>query len=422
MNVDARASRGLIGDFWLCGAQLGIGALLLIGCSESTPATGPSSPSAPPMAGGVGAAGMPAPSQPPSRTAEPMPSGVAMPAAPVAGSGAAMPAMPVMEPAMPAGADPGVMTPAEPVTGTPTVFFLDLTGNAMYRADVDGGEAMRIGSGMGFAAPDGISVDAEGGYIYWSNMGGVGSGGGNNGSVYRMPLAGGPVEPLATAGQPLVENTPINTAKQLTLDRVNKKVYFSDREGGRVWRMNYDGTMPEILVSRSQTAGHEYQQLVGIAVDPEGAMFYFGDKDSRKIYRAAMTLPDGMTHADRTDLEELYAGGPATEPIDLDLDLENRHLYWTDRGTNTLQRAGMDLPAGETPQSRTDIVVLASGFQEAIGLSIDFVDRIAYTTEFNNRRVSRIKLNAEGAMPPAEPAEEIARNGSTGIAFARVPD
>jgi hypothetical protein len=56
------------------------------------------------------------------------------------------------------------------------------------------------------------------------------------------------------------------------------------------------------------------------------------------------------------------------------------------------------------------------------GVLGSFVARIAYTTEFNNRRVSRIKLNAKGATPPAEPAEEIARSGSTGIAFARVPD
>jgi sugar lactone lactonase YvrE len=342
----------------------------------------------------------------------------------IAGAGAATPPMPVAQPAVPPNPDDmnPAMMPAEPVTGTPTLFFLDLTANAMYRANADGSEATRIGSGTGFAAPDGIAVDEEGGYIYWSNMGGIGAGGGNNGSVYRMPVAGGDVEPLATAGQALVDNTPINTGKQLTLDRVNKKVYFSDREGGRVWRMNFDGSMPEILVSRSDTEGHDLQQPVGIAVDPAGGMFYFGDKNARKIRRAAMQMPDGMTHANRSDVQELYAGGANTEPIDLDLDLENRHIYWTDRATNTLQRAGMDLLAGESAAARSDIIELASGFQEAIGLSIDFVERIAYTTEFNNRRVSSIKLNEEGATPPAEPAKPIAQNGSTGIAFVRLPE
>src|SRR6476646_1422321 len=60
-----------------------------------------------------------------------------------------------------------------------------------------------------------------------------------------------------------------------------------------------------------------------------------------KILRAAVDIPAGHTAADRGDIEVLFDGLP--EPIDLDLDLDTRMLYWTDRGDpplgNTVNRA-----------------------------------------------------------------------------------
>ena len=60
------------------------------------------------------------------------------------------------------------------------------------------------------------------------------------------------------------------------------------------------------------------------------------------------------------------------EPIDLDLDLSTRTIYWTDRGDNTVSRGAM----GGGPRE-----ILLSGMTEAIGMSLDLHrGRLAYTS------------------------------------------
>jgi hypothetical protein len=69
------------------------------------------------------------------------------------------------------------------------------------------------------------------------------------------------------------------------------------------------------------------------------------------------------------------------EPIDLDLDLASRTLYWTDRGDNTVSRAPMDAPAGFNPATRLDRQILVRGLKEAIGVALDLPRRrMAYTS------------------------------------------
>lgn len=69
------------------------------------------------------------------------------------------------------------------------------------------------------------------------------------------------------------------------------------------------------------------------------------------------------------------------EPIDLDLDLATRTIYWTDRGDNTVSRAPMDPPAGYDPATRVDRKVLVKDLKEAIGVALDLPrQRMAYTS------------------------------------------
>ena len=57
-----------------------------------------------------------------------------------------------------------------------------------------------------------------------------------------------------------------------------------------------------------------------------------------------LEIPKGQDPAHRRDVEVLFDGLP--EPIDLDLDLATRMIYWTDRGDlpggNSVARAPMD--------------------------------------------------------------------------------
>ena len=68
------------------------------------------------------------------------------------------------------------------------------------------------------------------------------------------------------------------------------------------------------------------------------------DAGKGRLFRAKIDIPKGETAANRTDIEVLFDGLP--EPIDLELDLKNRFIYWTDRGDpprgNTVNRASID--------------------------------------------------------------------------------
>jgi hypothetical protein len=97
------------------------------------------------------------------------------------------------------------------------------------------------------------------------------------------------------------------------------------------------------------------------------------------IRRASMRMPQGATASSRQDIETLFSRLP--EPIDLDLDLSSRTIYWTDRGDNTVSRAPMDPMRGYDPARRLDRQVLVKGLQEAIGIALDLPrGRMAYTS------------------------------------------
>src|SRR5258708_3763809 len=113
---------------------------------------------------------------------------------------------------------------------------------------------------------------------------------------------------------------------------------------------------------------------VGMAVDPGRGHIYWTQKGTDngnvgRILRAGIDVPKGQTAANRTDIEVLYDALP--EPIDLELDVEKRALYWTDRGDpprgNTVNRASL----GGRPGARRPPEVLLSNLMEGIGIALD---------------------------------------------------
>jgi len=141
--------------------------------------------------------------------------------------------------------------------------------------------------------------------------------------------------------------------------------------------------------------------------------FYFTDRNGKKLFRAPMQLKAGQTHADRDDLELLYVDkAPNAMPLDLELDLKTRTLYWTDRQQNKVFGMPMDLPADENPMTRTDVKTIASNLTDVIGLGYDHQDGVLYVT--HSRAVSRMKTDGTEL-------KQIGMNGTTGIAFVRLP-
>ena len=103
-------------------------------------------------------------------------------------------------------------------------------------------------------------------------------------------------------------------------------------------RVNLDGSQIETLVETGRGDDDRRDQTrwcVGITLDPKRGKMYWTQKGPDKgnkgrIFRANIEIPKGENAANRGDIEVLFDGLP--EPIDLELDLKNRILYWTDRG------------------------------------------------------------------------------------------
>src|SRR5207253_5110645 len=178
------------------------------------------------------------------------------------------------------------------------------------------------------------------------------------------------------------------TPKQLHLDKKSGKLYWCDREGMRVMRANLDGSNIETLVDTSKGDARPGTDLtkwcVGITVDPDRGQVYWtqkGPDDAGKgrIFRAKIDIPKGETAANRSDIEVLFEGLP--EPIDLELDLKNRLIYWTDRGNpptgNSVSRAPMDADFKKRPPH--DIVV--TGLMEGIGIALDLAGDRMFVTD-----------------------------------------
>src|SRR5690606_2461060 len=119
--------------------------------------------------------------------------------------------------------------------------------------------------------PDGIAIDARAGHLYWTTMGRVKA---DDGSIMRADLDGRNVRTIVPIGGTF-------TPKQLKIDTVNRKLYWSDRECMRVMRANLDGSNVETLVltgSGDADRKDESRWCVGIAIDARGGKLYWSQK------------------------------------------------------------------------------------------------------------------------------------------------
>ena len=252
------------------------------------------------------------------------------------------------------------------------LFVLDASGGRVFSTNPDGSGKRIIVTDC--RTPDGVVVDADAGHIYWTNMGNPKL---NDGSIERVDLDGQNRITIVPQGSTF-------TPKQLHLDKQNGKLYWSDREGMRVMRANLDGSNIETLV---QTGAGDTDRLdamkwcVGITLDHKRGKIYWtqkGPDDSGlgRIFRANIEIPKGETPANRSDIEMWFDHLP--EPIDLELDLINRVMYWTDRGDpprgNTVNRASVDAKP-DAPE------IVFTHLMEGIGISLDVPHNRMFMTD-----------------------------------------
>jgi hypothetical protein len=188
----------------------------------------------------------------------------------------------------------------------------------------------------------------------------------------------------------------------------------------RVMRVNLDGSKLETLIQTGHTEADRKDLrnwCVGIALDIARGKLYWTQKGpdnggQGSIYRANLDIPPGQTPSNREDIEVLFEDLP--EPIDLDLDLPNRMMYWTDRGDpprgNTVSRAPMD----PTPGARREPEIVFSHLMEGIGLALDLKGRRMFITDFAG---SLYSADLDGSN---QKTLLFAQGNLTGIAYAEL--
>jgi len=301
-------------------------------------------------------------------------------------------------------------TKSRPASGTTAVarlFVLELNAGRIHTMNPDGSDKKTIVTDC--RLPDGIVVDVEVGHIYWTNMGVPSV---NDGSIERADLDGRNRKVIVPEGGTF-------TPKQIHLDKKNGKLYWCDREGMRVMRANLDGSKIEALVDAGQgdprPGPDAMKWCVGITIDPKRQQIYWTQKGPDKgglgrIFRANVEIPKGENAANRSDIEVLFDHLP--EPIDLELDLDNRVLYWTDRGDpprgNSVSRASIDAKPTPEPQ------IVLTHLMEGIGISLDVPGDRMFVTDFAG---SIYSANLDGSR---ERNFLYAQGNLTGIFYAEI--
>ena len=105
------------------------------------------------------------------------------------------------------------------------------------------------------------------------------------------------------------------------------KLYWTDRDGGRIQRSNLDGSDVEDFIARVEWL----DSPVGLALDVSGGKLYWTDSTAGKVQRSNL---DGSV------VEDLVTG--VESPWGLALDVSGGKMYWTDAGAKRVQRSNLD--------------------------------------------------------------------------------
>ena len=211
----------------------------------------------------------------------------------------------------------GVFNPIDVISEAdrPRDIELDLKNEHIYwaarsgilRSRLDGSELETIANVVSGNRSTGVAVDADAGFLFWSEASAAG--------IYRANIETGHIEPFITDFQ----------AGGLTIDTEMQRLIWINASDQSLQRGNYDGSQVENVLSIP-----ELEFGKDIALDAETEMIYF-------------TTSSGVHRAD-------YDGGNF-DTIHFDEDAEFRGiavdyasdaLFWVDRTQGTVSRSRLD--------------------------------------------------------------------------------
>jgi hypothetical protein len=167
------------------------------------------------------------------------------------------------------------------------------------------------------------------------------------------------------------------------------RLFFLDVASGCILSVNTDGSDMNVIVDEGsgddgRPAIDVRKWCVGIEVEAVGGSIYWTQKGGDNagdvcICHGSMDLRPGQVAADRQDIEVLYEILP--EPINLELALDERIQYWTNRAD----------PAPET---------LSSHLMKEIGCALDLKGWRMFITDFPDRDPLRARPEHRAVNEP----------------------
>lgn len=258
-----------------------------------------------------------------------------------------------------------------------SLYYLDILQGTVRSCKADGSDERVIVDNIK-TLPDGIQVDDRPGqgWIYWTNMGT--SPDTPDGSLSRCRLDGSQHEYIVQPGATI-------TPKQMQLDVDFGFLYWCDREGKAIFRAKLDGSdQTRLYQATVSTEPESCAWCVGVAIDKANNYIYWTQKGPSKgglgrIFRAP--LDRAAQSQDSLQAQVVFEHLP--EPIDLEIDEDGKHLYWTDRGDvpfgNTLNR--WSIQAQATTTALAGQAIIATKLHEGIGLALDQKSKHVYVSD-----------------------------------------
>jgi DNA-binding beta-propeller fold protein YncE len=180
----------------------------------------------------------------------------------------------------------------------------------------------------------------------------------------------------------------------IAIDPIKEHIYWTNmgeyhegerfpKNDGSIERINFDGSNHTTIIPKGATFTPKQMQI-----DVVNGFIYWSDREGMRVMRAKL---------DGTDITTLIQTGEGNEDrkdatrhcVGIAVDVKNGYFYWTqkgpaDGGKGRIFRAGLDLPQNTDPTNRNDVELLFDKLPEPIDLEIDHVNGFLYWTDRGN--------------------------------------
>lgn len=248
--------------------------------------------------------------------------------------------------------------------------------------------------------------------MYWAVSGLSSS---RNGRIQQANLDG-------TEAQTVVDG--LSRLNGIALDRNERKVYWVEHGDDKIQRASFDGSNVEDIVTsglsypfaiavdavagkiywtdvggpspvdikRANLDGSDVENLIdvaggvwGVALDAAAGRMYWANSGEGKIQRANLEIPKGQTMETRTDIEDLVTGLDGLID-DIALDLSAGKMYWLryGSGSGVIERANLD---------GTNVEQVHEGFGHGEGIALDPLAGQIYWTDHSRQRIRRVDMD-----------------------------